>query len=185
MPLIHSVFTAEVAMKLVQNHALARNRDTELLRLGIGVLPCPPHFNQAIFLEAKSEGSPVARGRVNYDSWVCPRDMRLNGKADAGAIPDEWSEIKTQRLLLSGLLRPDGWRKREEQQRCPENKRVEGLLRQFSSSLLQPQPGGGIKAISQELEHLRTKSTTYNGNRRNHATPLIDPAHLPSPSIRG
>ena len=83
-------------MKLVKDDALALHRDTDVFGVDIGVLPCPPYFNQSIFLQAETERSPVTRAGVNDDSRVCPRDMRLNGKADTRAITDKWSEVKTQ-----------------------------------------------------------------------------------------
>ena len=101
-------------MKLIQYHALMRNRETDILGVDKGVLPCPPQFNEAVFLEAHTKRSSVARACVNYDARVRPRDMRLKRKAHAGAITDKWSEIKTQWFWLRLLLRVERRRKRDE-----------------------------------------------------------------------
>ena len=57
----------------------------DILRVDVKVLACPPYFNQAIFLEAHTEAGSVARARVEYDSRIRPRNMRLNRKAHAAA----------------------------------------------------------------------------------------------------
>jgi hypothetical protein len=58
--------------------------------------------------------------------------MGLNRDAHAGAITDEWSEIKTQWLWFRLLLRAESGRKRD-QQHPDENKLIDCLLSQFRS----------------------------------------------------
>src|SRR5215469_7563410 len=102
-PLINNVLAAEVPMKLIECHALTRNRWSDILRVDIGILPCPAYFDQAIFLDAHTERNSIARARVEYDARVRPCDMGLNGEAHAGAITGEWSEIKSQWFWLRWL----------------------------------------------------------------------------------
>ena len=106
-PLFHKGFVTEVSMKLIKNHPLTRRLGQDVLRVDVGVLPCPSYFDQAIFMKADTERSSIARARVEYDSWVCPCDMGVNRKAHDGAIADERSEIKVQRLWLRLLLRAE------------------------------------------------------------------------------
>src|ERR1700758_4417874 len=77
-PLFNKGFVAEVSMKLIKNHTLTGRLGQDVLRVDVGVLPCPSYFDQAIFMEADTERSSIARARVEYDSWVCPRDMGVN-----------------------------------------------------------------------------------------------------------
>ena len=74
--LFHTVLVAEVGMKLIKNHALTGGVGRDVLRVDIGVLPCPANFDQVIFIkEAHTERSSVARARVQYDARVRPCDM--------------------------------------------------------------------------------------------------------------
>ena len=92
-------------MKLIKNHTLTRELGRDALRVDIRVLPCPAHFDQITFIyEPHPKRSSIARARVEYDVRVRPGDMGLNGKAHAGSITHEWSEIKTQWLWFRLLL---------------------------------------------------------------------------------
>ena len=105
---------AEVSMKLIKNHALTGWLGRDFFSVDIRVLPCPAYFDQVIFiLEPHAERNSIARARVEYDARVRPCDMGLNRKAHAGAITDEWSEIKTQWLWLRLLLRAESRRERD------------------------------------------------------------------------
>src|SRR5258707_7863167 len=95
-PLFHKRFVTEVSMKLIKNHSLTGRLGQDVLRLDVGVLSCPTYFDQAIFMEAHTERSSIARARVEYDPRVCPCDVRVNRKAHDGAIAHERSEIKMQ-----------------------------------------------------------------------------------------
>jgi len=116
-PLFHKGFMAEVSMKLIKNHALTGRLGQDVLRVDVGVLPCPSYFDQAIFLQAHTERSSIAGTCVEYDSRVCPCDMGVNRKAHDCAIADERGEIKVQRFWLGLLLRAETWREREAEQR--------------------------------------------------------------------
>ena len=126
---------AEVSMKLIKDHALTGNLGGDVLCVDIRVLPCPAYFDQIIFiLEPHTKGTSIAGARVEYDARVHSGDMGLNGKAQAGAITDEWSEIKTQRLRFQLLLRDESRRERDLEQHSDENKHIDCFLGQFFSS---------------------------------------------------
>src|SRR5215475_8807851 len=97
--LFHKILVAEFDMKLIKKYALTGRLRRDVLRVDIGVLPCPANFDQVIFItEAHTERNSKARARFQYDARVRPRDMGLDRKAHARAITDEWSEIETQRF---------------------------------------------------------------------------------------
>jgi hypothetical protein len=119
----------------------------------IGVLPCPTYFDQVIFMETHAERNSIARARVEYDARVRPSDMGLNRKAHAGAITDEWSEIKTQWSWLRLLLRTENRRERDQQQHRDENQHIDCFLSQFSVSpiLTLNTIASGITHVSRRL----------------------------------
>jgi hypothetical protein len=90
----------EVAVKLIQEHVLARRLRCDLFRVEIRILPCPAYFDQVLFTGTDSKRKSIARACVNYYPRVSPCDMRLNRKAHAGAIAGESGEIKTERFQL-------------------------------------------------------------------------------------
>jgi hypothetical protein len=136
-PLFDEGFVTEVSMKLIKNHVLTGRLGQDVLRVDVGVLPCPSYFDQAIFMEADTERNSIARARVEYDSWVCPRDMGVNRKAHDGAIADEGSEIKMQRFWLRLLLRWKNWRERDAE-KCRDVKvNIEGFQGQVPAPPLQ------------------------------------------------
>ncbi len=97
---------AEVSMKLIKSHALTRGERRDVLRMDMGVLPCPPYFDHVIFIfEPHPERNSIAGARFEYDARVHSCDMGINRKAHAGAITDEWTEIETQRFWLRVLYR--------------------------------------------------------------------------------
>src|SRR6476620_11413942 len=61
----HKVLVAEVRMKLIKDRALTGRLWCDVLRVDIGVLPCPANFDQVIFItEAHTERNSIARARV-------------------------------------------------------------------------------------------------------------------------
>jgi hypothetical protein len=125
---------AEISMKLIKNHTLPRKLGRDVLRVNVRVLPCPAHFDQITFIcDPHTKRSSIARAGIEYDARVRPSDMGLNGKAYAGSITDEWSEIKMQWLWFRLLLRAENGGERDQQHR-DENKHVNCFLSQFSAS---------------------------------------------------
>jgi hypothetical protein len=99
---------AEISMKLIKNHALTRELRRDVFGVDVRVLSSPSHFDQIAFIgEPHPKRDSIARARIEYYARVHPRDMGLNGKADAAAITDERREIKTQPPLLWLLLRTE------------------------------------------------------------------------------
>jgi len=133
-PVLDIGLMAEVSMKLVKNHVLTGRYSRDVLRVHIRGLPCPAYFDQvSLICESQTKRSSIARARIEYDARVQPHDMGLNWKAHAGAITDEWSEIKTQRLWRWRWL----WLRTERGRQCDQqhhndNKRLDNLVRQFS-----------------------------------------------------
>ena len=107
----------EVSVKLIKNHVLTEGLGRYVFRVDIRVLPCPPHFDQVVFCEPHTKGNAIAWARIEHDAWVHPHDMGFNGKAHAGAITDEWSEIKTNWFCLRLLLCAEGRRKHDDEYR--------------------------------------------------------------------
>jgi hypothetical protein len=108
-PVFYERFVAEVSMKLVKRHAFPGRLRRDLLRVKIGVLPGPSHFDQVLFCaETHPKRNSITRAIVEHNARVCPGDVRLNRKAYAGAITQECSGFKTQRLWLRFLLRAEG-----------------------------------------------------------------------------
>ena len=92
----------EVSVKLIKNHVLTEGLRSYVLGVDIRVLPCPPYFDQVVFIferhsQRKCQSPPA---RIEHDARVHPHDMGLNGEAQAAVITDEWSEIKMKRLWL-------------------------------------------------------------------------------------
>ena len=116
-PVFDQRLMAEVCVKLIKNHALTGRLGSDVLRVDIRVLPCPAYFDQVIFIfEPHTKGTSIARARIEYNARVHRCDMGLNRKTHAGAITDEWSEIKTHWLWFR-LLRAESGRERNQQHR--------------------------------------------------------------------
>src|SRR3954451_10676896 len=112
-PIFNHGLVAEVSMKLIENHALARRLRHDVFGTNVGILSCPANFDQVFFLlESHAKRRAVARTGIDDDTRVHSCDMRLHWKAHAGSISHEGSEIKTKWFRLR-LLRVQA-RRREE-----------------------------------------------------------------------
>ena len=62
-PVFDQGFVAEVSVKLIKNQVLTERLRCYVLRVNIRVLPCPPYFDQVIFIfEAHTKGNAIASG---------------------------------------------------------------------------------------------------------------------------
>jgi len=117
-PVFHHGLVAEVSMKLIENHALARGLRRNVLRVDIGVLPGPAYFDHVLFcMEAYPKRNTIARARVEHDTRVRPCDMGINRETHARAITHERSEFETHWFCLRLLLCAEGRRKHDDEYR--------------------------------------------------------------------
>ena len=133
-PVFHTRLVAEVSMKLIKDYTLTVRLGRDVLRVNVGILPGPAYFDQIFFPEAQTERNSITWARVHYNSRVHTRDVGLNGKADAGAVTLERSEIKTQRFSLRLLLGAETRQKGYQVQCRHENKNRDCFLSQLSAS---------------------------------------------------
>ncbi len=114
---------AEVSMKLIENHALPRRLRRYVLCADVGILSCPPNFDQVFFLpESDAKRGAITRTGIDDYTRVHTCDMRIHGKAHAGAVTDEGRDIKTKWFWI-GLLRVQAGRREREERGGKKNHR--------------------------------------------------------------
>jgi hypothetical protein len=114
---------------------LARRLGRNVLRVDIGVLPCPAYFDQVLFcMEAYTKRNTIARARVEYDPRVRPCDMGIDREPHAHPITHERSEFETQWFCLGLLLCAESRGERDEEQRRDDKRRIDRFLSQCSAS---------------------------------------------------